>query len=257
MKKGFVFLGVLILVAVVSACAPTQSSVSPTITPGEWDYVVLGDSISSGYPRILKELIEEDYNGSVTITIKNWYQSGQTSSQLLQNLQTNEELREDIRNAELITFFIPWGGCRGALTLNLSGESCRGEDNQDCLREFLETYKSDTTAIFAEVVSLRSPSEALIRVHDVYQFYSSSALDLGVFDVINGYWREGNAFVHATAESYGIPVAHVYDAFMGDDGMQPPEENGLVGADKIHTTAEGQQVIADLLHELGYELATK
>ena len=77
----------------------------------------------------------------------------------------------------------------------------------------------------------------------------------GTFEVINSYWQEGNAHVHATAESYGIPIANVYDAFMGPDGIQPPEQNGLVAADMIHTQPQGQQIIADLLFELGYELA--
>ena len=255
MKKILVPLMIFIVLTAATSCAPTKPSANATMPPGEWDYVVLGDSITTGYPEIYAALIEEDYDGAVSITIKDWHIGGQTSSQLLQNIQTNEQMREDIRNAELITIEIPWAGCRGALALSMSSTSCGGDDDQDCLRNCLAIYESDTTAIYAELVNLRSPSEALIRAHDVYLFHTSSAQTYGAFDVINSYWLKGNAHVHATAESYGIPVADVYDAFMGEDGMQAPEENGLVGTDKIHTTFKGQHLIAELLHNLGYELA--
>lgn len=257
MKKALVLLAILIFLTTVTACTAAKTLENATMPSGEWDYVVLGDSITTGYPEMYKALIEEDYDGEVTITIKDRHVGGQTSSQLLQNLKTNEQLREDIRNAELITIEIPWAGCRGALALSLSSTSCGGEDEQDCLRNCLATYESDTTAIYAELVSLCSPSEELIRAHDVYLFHTSTAQEVGAFDVISSYWLQGNAHVHATAENYGIPVANIYEAFMGEDGMQAPEENGLVMSDKIHTTFEGQHLIAELLHQLGYELATQ
>lgn len=257
MKNVHALFVILIILVVLTACAANEKFANATMTPGDWDYVVLGDSITLGYPELLKTGIEDDFDGSVTITIKNWYMGGQTSSQMLRALQTTEQLREDIRKAEMITVLIPWAGCAGALKKYGygGGGSCGGEDNQDCLRECLANYKSDTTAIFAELVDLRNPSEALIRVHDVYQFHTSSTQELGTFDVINSYWQEANTHVHDTAESYGIPVAYVYDAFMGEDGIQPPEENGLVGMDMVHTTSEGQQLIAELLRGLGYELS--
>jgi hypothetical protein len=183
------------------------------------------------------------------------YVGGQSSSELVEYLQTDETVREEIRNAELITFFIPFRGCKEAMIGYAEGADCGGEDNQDCLRDWLAIYKEDTNAIFAELVSLRSPSEALLRTHDVYQFYTTFLHEKNKFDVINGYWRAANAHVLATAEKYDIPVAHVYDAFMGEDGRQPPEDNGLVSRDMIHPLAKGAQLLADLLHDLGYELA--
>ena len=70
-----------------------------------------------------------------------------------------------------------------------------GADNQDCLREALETYKADTDAIIAEIVSLRSPTEALIRTQDVYQFKVRESKANGTFEVMNKYCRERNAHV--------------------------------------------------------------
>lgn len=253
-NKLLLFVGLIILSS-LSACNTTESDVNATMEPGKWEYIVLGDSITSFYPKILKAQIEADFNGDVTIWVINRLRGGQTSSELLEFLQTDERLREEIQEAELITFYIPFGGCSDAMSTYTDGGVCGGEDNQDCVRECLDIYKADTTAIFAELVSLRSPSEALIRTHDIYQFYTSLIQEEKKFEVINSYWREANAHVHATAEKFDIPVANVYDAFMGEDGVQPPEENGLVVSDMVHTTLQGAQLIADLLHELGYELA--
>ena len=254
MNKALKFLALIMSLTAVTACAMPGMSATATMPPGDWDYVVLGDSTTLGFPELLKEGIEADYNGEVTITIENWYMGEQTSSQMLRALLTTEPLREDIRNAELITIMIPFGGMSGALQMYENGGACGGEDNQDCLRESLAKYKSDTQAIFAELVNLHSPSDALIRTQDLWQFYSSKSQEMGIFEVVNSYWLEANAAVHAAAESYGIPVVNAYDAFMGEDGIQPPEENGLVVMDMIHTTQEGRQLLADLYRDLGYEL---
>lgn len=249
------FVGLIIILSLI-ACDARESDLSNTLEPGEWDYIVLGDSLTQFYPSKFKALIEENFDGEVTINMKNRCVGGQSSSELLEYLQTDEKLREEIRDAELITFFIPFGGCEEAMAGYTEEADCGGEDNQDCLRECLAIYKDDTNAIFEELVSLRSPSDALLRAHDVHQFYTKLLQEKNKFDVINGYWREANAHVVAVAEKYDIPCAHVYDAFMGEDGRQPPEDNGLVWSDMIHTSQEGAQLLADLLHQLGYELAS-
>lgn len=255
MKSKLLHFGVLIIPLLLAACNPIESAATETLEPGDWSYVFLGDSNTQFYPWMLRDKIEEDFNGEVTVTIKSRWVGAQTSSQMLSSIKTSESLREDIRTADIITFYIPFGGFNFSGYLYENDGNCGGEDNQDCLRDCLETYKDDTTAIFAEIVSLRSPSKAMIRVHDIYQFRSSITQEKGKFDVFNYYWREANAHVHATAEKYDIPVAHVFDAFMGEDGRQSPEENGLVQANMISPSDQGNQLIAELLYELGYELA--
>ena len=59
------------------------------------------------------------------------------------------------------------------------------------------------------------------------------------------------------AESYGIPVARVWEDFMGTDGEIPDlVEAGLVSVDGIHPTAIGAQRMAELYHDLGYTLSS-
>jgi hypothetical protein len=167
-------------------------------------------------------------------------------------LQTVESLRDDISNAELITFVIPWNVFEQPAILYTSvlREKCGGEDSQDCLREALEIYKSDTEAIISELVSLIDMESTIILTHTVWQFNVTFSKQIGDFEVFNMYWKEANAHLISVCEEYGIRVANVYEAFMGEDDSKNPEEDGLIG-DGIHTTSQGQEIIADLLYDLG------
>lgn len=71
MKNVHALFVILIILVVLTACAANEKFANATMTPGDWDYVVLGDSITLGYPELLKTGIEDDFDGSVTITIKN------------------------------------------------------------------------------------------------------------------------------------------------------------------------------------------
>lgn len=249
-KIGLTSLFILFL---MSSCQPTQET-TPTrnelskITPSEepWAYVVLGDSTTRGYPEKFAAKIKEQ--AGVTIEIKKWSQGGDHSSKLLKRLQKNEQLRQDIREAEIITFVIPWNVFEKPARTYTSNkpEKCGGNDNQDCLREALAVYQADTEAIVAEIAALRSPENTLILAHDVWQFMVTMTRESGDFEVLNQYWQRANNHVHSVCGQYGIPVARVYEAFMGSDHSKNPEENGLI-YDGYHTTEEGQDIIVDLM----------
>jgi len=61
-------------------------------------------------------------------------------------------------------------------------------------------------------------------------------------------WVEEHCFVEATGR--------LYDDFMGPDGTKNPQADGLIGADGLHPTDAGAQRIAELIHDLGYGLAS-
>ena len=218
----------------------------------ELDYVAIGDSVTWGFVDYFKDFLEEDLG--VTVKVHNWTKGGDHSSRLLERLRTNEEFRNSIRKAEVITFEIPWGvvstPCQTYMGI-LPG-SRGGEDNQDCLREAFGTYKYNTEEIVAEIVSLRSPSDAIIRTMTTYQFQVARTKENGTFEVINKHWRDANAHVVDVALGYEIPVAHVYDVFMGESGTEDPREKGLL-YDPMHTTDKGAYIIAKIFRDLGYE----
>ncbi|HEY44853.1 MAG TPA: hypothetical protein G4O11_12810 [Anaerolineae bacterium] len=254
---GMTWVTLLLMVA----CRTPQPS--PTATPAptptaempEWDYVAMGESITMGMTARYAEMLEQDLG--VKIDLHDWQIPGDRSSSLLERLRTNEQLRRDLREAQVITFDIPLGVLAGPMQTFERGDpgACGGVDNQDCLREAFATYMADTDEIIAEIVSLRSPSEALIRMQDTWQIKVGETQESGSFEIFNGYWREANAHVVEVATSYDIPVARVYDAFMGEGGMENPRDQGLLQSDGIHPTLEGSTLVAELFRELGYEYA--
>ena len=251
----------MVTLSLMVACNAPQHSPTPTPSPTpteempEWDYVAMGESITMGMVTRYAEILGQDLG--VTIDFHDWQVPGEHSSRLLERLRTNEQLRSDLREAEVITFLIPLGVIGGPMQMYEFGEpgACGGADNQDCLREAFATYMADTDEIIAEIVALRSPTEALIRIQDTWQIKVRESQETGSFEMFNAYWREVNAHVIEVATSYNIPVARVYDAFMGEGGVEDPRDQGLLGLDGIHPTSEGSALVAELFRELGYEYA--
>jgi hypothetical protein len=64
--------------------------------------------------------------------------------------------------------------------------ACGGADNQDCLQGDFATYMVDTDGIIAEIVSLRSPPEALIRMQDTWQIKVKETRASGSFEMFSG-----------------------------------------------------------------------
>lgn len=217
----------------------------------EWDYVAMGDSVVQDFVLLYAIKVEEDLG--IRINIHNWTKGGDSSSDLLQRLKNNTELRKDLAEAELITIEVPWGVVADPCRIyegQLTGD-CGGKDNQDCLRRGFGLYMSDTEKIFEEIVSICDPSEVLIRTMDTYQVQVGYSKRIGTFETINKYWREANTHLRKVANQYNIPVVNVYDAFMGETGTEDPGEKGLL-YDGFHKTKEGLGLMTDLFLELGY-----
>ncbi len=220
----------------------------------EWDYVVMGDSLMFGLmPRYAAHL-ERDLG--IKVIQHDRTLGGDHSSGLLNRLRTVPELRREIREAEVVIFDIPIAVFEIPAYTYAFGSpgDCGGTDNQDCLREALKVYKADTDAIIAEIVSLRSPSDALIRTMDTHQPMVEEWKAAGAFEVMNTYWQDANEHVIQVAGEHHIPVARVYAAFMGPNGDEDPRDKGYV-YDGIHPTEEGADLMAELFRELGYEYA--
>ena len=152
----------------------------------------MGESMNFGVIPRYADMMEQALQ--VDVHLHDWARANAHSSRLLERLRTNEELRNDLRGAEVISFQVPIGVIVEPLKTYEFGEpgECGGDDNQECLREAFETYRSDTDAIIAEIVSLRSPTDALIRAQDVYQIKVRETQASGSFEPPRP-TREGSA----------------------------------------------------------------
>jgi lysophospholipase L1-like esterase len=235
-----------------ASLAPSPTSCAGPSASAPWGLVVLGDSIM-GYVAI-------DYatrvgaDAHVAVETYNAFQNGASSGDILSSLKGDGALRAAIACARLIAVEVPAG------EFNSCGDTLVGGTQAQidaCLDRVVAQYEADASAIFTEIVSLSSPSKAAIRAFDLYQINYELVSKAGTYQFIKPYWQRVNAAVIAAAGRYKIPVARVFDAFMGPKGNTDPITAGLVQPpDQTHPTEAGVKRIVQLLAALGYEPAT-
>jgi lysophospholipase L1-like esterase len=204
--------------------------------PATWDYVALGDSLAAGvgaregYVARYAAHIESDTGARVEVL--NLGVSGQTSSELLYALRNEESMRRALAAAEVVTFNI------GINDLGHAGEAyergaCGGDDGQKCLRAAVAELEENWDAIVAEILSLRSTENTVIRT-------AGLGYTPRVAAVFESYVARVDRHIATTSATSGIPYAqpHLRDRHMSPDGVHPNDA--------------GYEVIAGRLRELGY-----
>jgi lysophospholipase L1-like esterase len=246
----------------VSSCSASEGgyntseeiTTAATDTPASWNYVALGDSLAvgtgasyQGYVDRYAKYLEADNNAQVNVI--NLGRNGRTSTELLYALQNDSSWRQTIRAANVITFNI------GINDLGHAGEAyengtCGGDDNQDCLREAVQALKDNWDAITAEILTLRSTSDTVVRTAGlgyIPYIFTDEAPDttpsngrLDHLQIFKPYVKEIDSHIAASATDEGIPYAEMY---LGEGEISP---------DGVHPNDEGYEVIAEKLRELGY-----
>jgi lysophospholipase L1-like esterase len=223
--------------------------------PASLIYVALGDSLTVGTGASYKGYVDRyaDYLRTDTRTqvcVINLGQDGQTSSELLHALRNDAYSRQTVSAASIITFNTGLNDL-GHAGLAYENGTCGGADNQDCLRAAVETFKENWDAIIAELLSLRSSSNTIIRtigmghtpkifVDDAITTWPSEG-KIEDFRVLKPYVEEVNNHIATTTADNDVPYVEVY------------LEKGHVNSDGVHPNDEGYQVIAEQLRELGYK----
>ncbi|MGD2043355.1 MAG: hypothetical protein PVJ28_06855 [Acidimicrobiia bacterium] len=273
--RSALMLGVALIVAAcggdteptATTAAASSDSTVPAVAPSTTQtiqdvvvYVAMGDSLGNtpdqpeGVMWQYAEKLEEHFGTEVDL--RNRVVGGIHSTEMLDRLRTNESLRADLAEADVVTTDIPiaWfveplktvSGWQG-----VDPADCGGDDGEQCLRDALESYKADTDAIIDEIVAI-CDDDTLIRLYDNFMINTGYKLETGTLGISNPYWKAGMDYVEESAARYGIPVAQVYDEFMGPEGTDDPYLKGILGEDQLHPNAEGAALIADLLDGLGY-----
>ena len=247
------------LVATGCSASPEAATASTTASAAErpvWDLVVMGDSVLNGIGFLVSRAVADAQD--VDIRQHTWInpdlgsyaKGGERSADLLERLRTDEGLRADLSEAEIIVFDVPMGVLNDTCTGDPGGGTV--ETAEACMAEGSAAYRADVGPIFDELVALRDPSEAMIRVTDVWQFFYPTFQAAGTYDVARSTWREMNGAVIGAADQHGIAVSRAYDAFTGPEGDRDPVAAGDVVGDEVHLTDQGQARLADLIVELGF-----
>ena len=215
---------------------PEETAAVTNTSGSSWNYVALGDSLAVGlyasrsYVDRYADYINADIGARVNLM--NHGRSGETSSQLLNALRNDESLRQALSAADVITFNIGINDFGHAVEAYDNG-TCGGADNQDCLRMALDTFKANWDAIVAELLSLRSTRDTVIRT-----------VGLGHTPHIDGalkpYVNQVNEHIATISTNNHIPYVQAY---LDKEDVYP---------DGVHPNDKGYEVIATQLRELGY-----
>jgi lysophospholipase L1-like esterase len=230
-----------------------EETTTATGTAAVWNYVALGDSLAAGtgasyegYVNRFAAYLEADTGAQVNVT--NLGRNGQTSSELLHALRNDPSWRRAVGEAYVLTVNIGLNDLGRAAATYENG-TCGGADNQDCLREVVSTVEGNWNAIFAELLSLRSTNDTIIRTAGLGYTpyldpegaaYGGSSGELNALQIFEPYLDEVNRHLATMASDNGIPYAEVR------------LDGGYISQDRVHPNDEGYEVIAGRLRELGY-----
>lgn len=234
------------------------STTASTSTIAEWDYVALGSSFTgwASWPETYASFIEEDLGVRVTYydkTINSLH-----SDTLLELIRNDDELRDLLANAEVITFGAAFSEWETPVMTYAKGRDCGGVDNQDCLREALADTVERTEAIFDELVVLRGPDEALMSAFKIGTWLVElfCEWDSECWRVLAGYFLDLFDSIERIAEERDIRVVDALEALHAPGVYEAPMNQNYLVADRTHLSEEGSAVVANLLRDLGYEPAT-
>ena len=251
-----------LLMVLLSTCGTPEPAPTPAFTPTPAvavDLVALGDSTPAGfgvvqsYVDIYAEYVEADLG--VAVRVHNWARGGQHAAEMLTVLQSDHTLRDDIREAEVITIWTGMNDVFVGVGAEPKGGVCGNWEgmDMDCIGERVERLKGNIDAIIAEILSLRSSDETLVLIADVGNPHASQWQELGLLDELKGpVMEEWITHIAKAAEENNIQVVHTYRIINGPNGDNegaPPE---ITKADGLHLNGDGHRLLADLHRQVGY-----
>lgn len=244
--------------------APSTTTGSTATTPSGWTMVTISDS-ALGTARGPADVAAADAYAAwiqqdlgVQITVHPFYYGGSTSGFVLEKVRSDESLRAALGSADVIVFDVPIGALKDLCPWDAARYAPAPgtpAEYSACGAKMATSYAADSDAIVAEIVSLRSPADALIRTTDLWDFFYPTFQRMGLGSVTHDVYLAINAGLVRAAAARGIPVAQAHSRFMGPDGMTDPVAAGDVQSDELHLTDQGVATLARLLRELGYERA--
>lgn len=194
-------------------------------------YTAVGDSLTfgtgapekKGFVWVLQELWKRNGIGQDGIVFRNYGVVGATTSETLERLLTDAQLRRAVAGADIVT--LTAGGndlIRAAMRMYIQGET---RSMKPGMRIFAQAYR-DLLGELAAVHRTMEREEARMIVTDCYNPFPQ------VRDAV--FWISFvNRCIHRCAAAYGgkVLVARTHEAFLGrearlfaDDGVHPNEE---------------------------------
>jgi lysophospholipase L1-like esterase len=274
--QQYLLIGLVVCALALCACSPVSTGGVGTVVPQHastliaqrgdttWDLVALGDSTPAGYGagadnsyiQIYAEYIEQDLG--VSVVVHNWAtNSTRTVAEWAEEVRNNDELRDNLRNAEVITIWLGWHDVIPNIGVPWGGPCYphTKEMDVDCLAEVTTPMEMAFEDLLSEVVSLASPGETLILIADVGipPLFVAKWKEDGVFDDLQRHayevWRE---YIVQAAGRHRVYVVNTYEVLNGPNGDQEMSPD-YVQSDGLHLNEQGHRLLADRHRQVGYE----
>jgi hypothetical protein len=259
-----------LVVLLLPACSDSGSS---TLTAPEdpdqplvlWMY---GDSLlwfpnlgQGGAIDLYMDMVEQDLGARVSLRRPPSFDGFPYGfAALLPDYLSSDQGQRDLAGADMILIESPVVELLNAVIVaaglfERNPADCGGDDDQQCLRDALAGFKDSVETSFALLTETVDPSETLIRAVGCYAPFVTDQTVAGTLAMTTPYWQEAQEFFVETAAEYGIPTAQVFDEFDGPDGTDDPQDRGLIAVDGLHPSEAGALLIAETIHDLGYDFA--
>jgi lysophospholipase L1-like esterase len=261
-----VFRGAACLVGVavvIAGCggsnqANQPASAAPTTTSSP-SLVALGDSIAStADPACSCPAFAALFAHRIRARLNDQAVSGSEARDLLMQLKTQNFVRGLVAKADDVIIDmgindLPWNRSDDPCSVESQSGAVRwaGVD-QKCIRRVARQYENTMNAVLTQIDQLRANKPTMLRVTDVYNSVIGDHVDRS-FSAPAAVKPSEAAVSRFDAIQCRLASKHhgrcvdVHRAFNGPGGSQPAQR--FLAADHQHPSAQGQQVIADLLYQ--------
>ncbi len=268
------YLLAIIVGLIVTACAPqavrTDSTSTAAQTPVPWSLVVVGDSIPFNSPDDCPGCISfvDRYADAITkatghpVKVQNLSQhNGLQIDGLLQELPTGSNhfvSLDKLADADIIIV----GIAHNDIAWSRNDDPCDGPSgdypdwskfNETCAIAAAEVFRPKYESLYSQIAALREGKPTIFRTINRYNDWIGvpggvdSPTDMNATRVVLDEWDK---MVCKAAQENGFTCADIYHAFNGPDGLKSAVE--LLASDTIHPSDKGNEVIAQVLTDLGF-----
>ncbi|GAA3610710.1 SGNH/GDSL hydrolase family protein [Microlunatus ginsengisoli] len=247
---------------------PSRSPVVPSMFPAptaapspglsKVHVVAIGDSVTAGtncdctpFPEQYATAIADEYD--VKTYVRNDGQGGETSDDVLDDLEHDGAEQDDISGADIVLVTIGANDFGPSYDQIVAG-TCGGSDQLACVEDSLGSVQDNLTAIVKRIRELRGQKPTAILLTGYWNVFEDgdvakkSMTTQGLADS-DALTLATNRIVQQVATAQHATYVDLYAPFKGSDGSDDPTD--LLADDGDHPNAAGHKLIAQALLAAG------
>jgi hypothetical protein len=245
-------------VVLLAGCSPAGRPSDLDLTSLEqWDVVVIGDSTLWGIGEGIAEKVEADYG--ISPVLHDFSIPNLTARQALDAALSNNP---DTPNARMLGWPDLIQGAEYVVLHPSPAESVSASYPADwscmyppyyvadCSPATFQQFQSDLRSLVDEILRLRAGKSTIIRFGSYWGRPANWEQDQAL-DACRACLETYSDAIEQVASEYGVPYVSFLDILNGPNHLLDPQEQGYIGADNVHMSEEGIQLLTDEIWRLG------